>query len=254
MCVMCEVIRVEGVMDVSDSVMTTTKTTLITTNIQSHTSTDLLWSQCLMWCNTWATLTIMDDLVMDPGPETVACGAISIYKCCVPRTQILVIKKQVRCPSSLHSLNLYTLNHHLLCNIWDCAYSAYPFPLWRLWGYVCYILLSSNRKYGPFASVEDQFTNNGMRCMSFCILIKTLGNLLKTKMPSYKYRNIGITIIKIRRNRRCRIFIMGIPINHIEAGSSCLRRDIPAGDHMYYYCCTTTDDTRGSHFVTSQTP
>ena len=142
MCVMCEVIRVEGVMDVSDSVMTTTKTTLITTNIQSHTSTDLLWSQCLMWCNTWATLTIMDDLVMDPGPETVACGAISIYKCCLPRTQILVIKKQVRCPSSLHSLNLYTLNHHLLCNIRDCAYSAYPFPLWRLWGYICYMIES----------------------------------------------------------------------------------------------------------------
>ena len=70
--------------------------------------------------------------------------------------------------------------HYLQCNIWGCVYSAYQFLLWWLWEYVKIILFStSNRKYDHLPLFRIRQWNNGMRCMSFYILILQLHHVLR---------------------------------------------------------------------------
>ena len=63
--------------------------------------------------------------------------------------------------------------------MWDCVFSVYPFSLWWLREYIyIYIYLSyyhhqiGSMNYYPLFRVRSW--NNGMRCMSFYILLKII--------------------------------------------------------------------------------
>ena len=56
--------------------------------------------------------------------------------------------------------------------MWGCVFSVYPFPLWWLREYTYFVLLSSsNQKYELLPIFRVRSWNNGMRCMSFYILM-----------------------------------------------------------------------------------
>ena len=58
--------------------------------------------------------------------------------------------------------------------MWGYVFSVYPFALWWLREYIYFVLLSSsNRKYEllPIVYKRVKSWNNGMRCMSFYILM-----------------------------------------------------------------------------------
>ena len=66
---------------------------------------------------------------------------------------------------------LNRLLRHRSCNIWDFAYSAYPFLLWWLWEY--YTLSYYHHQIGSMIHLSlyrVRSWNNGMCCMSFYIL------------------------------------------------------------------------------------
>ena len=48
----------------------------------------------------------------------------------------------------VHSFN------HLLCNIWDCVFSAFPVLFWWFWDYLYLLLLSSNQKHESIVIVQ----------------------------------------------------------------------------------------------------
>ena len=65
----------------------------------------------------------------------------------------------------------YSLSYPLY-NMWGCVFSVYPFPLWWLREYIYFVLLSSsNRKYELLPLFRVRSWNNGVRCMSFYILM-----------------------------------------------------------------------------------
>ena len=65
----------------------------------------------------------------------------------------------------------YSLRYPLY-NMWGCMFSVYPFLLWWLREYIYFVLLSSsNRKYEHLQLLRVRSWNNGVRCMSFYILM-----------------------------------------------------------------------------------
>ena len=72
----------------------------------------------------------------------------------------------------LYAMSRYTEPGYTLYNMWDCVFSVYPFPSWLLREYTYFVLLSSsNRKMNYYPLFRVRSWNNGMRCMSFYVLI-----------------------------------------------------------------------------------
>ena len=99
----------------------------------------------------------------------------------------------------------YALSYPLY-NTWGCVFSVYPFPLWWLREYIYlsyYHHQIGSMNYCPLFRVRSW--NNGVRCVSFCILILAFVYL---ELPRGGRLNI-----KMSRNRL--IFNMGIS-NHVQ--------------------------------------
>ena len=68
-------------------------------------------------------------------------------------------------------LSIFSLRSPLY-NMWGCMFSVYPFLLWWLKEYIYLVLFSSsNRSMNYYLLFRVRAWNNGVRCMSFYILI-----------------------------------------------------------------------------------
>ena len=93
--------------------------------------------------------------IMSRWSRSFVCYMTPLWSSCRRIWKYWTSKMDARCILQSVCLRWSQFSQLFSCNIWDCVKSAYPCLLWWLWEYVYFILLlSSNRKYDPFAIVR----------------------------------------------------------------------------------------------------